>query len=154
MQGSFRLARGDMGTSVIFWYFFQTGFTRLLGCFSWHWRFSEHTKFDKLVKSRKSLKTSFRRKPESSDFSMFWMPDQVRHDELGLFTKSSTFDFASSAFSKGLLKHKATQVISVDTRLNFPYTSFQKNEVISHFQQIFVNSNHYTKCVLRILSSF
>jgi hypothetical protein len=44
--------------------------------------------FDGLVKSRKSLKTSFRRKPESSDFSMFWMPDQVRHDELGLPTKS------------------------------------------------------------------
>ena len=33
---------------------------------------------------------SFRRKPESSFFSMFWMPDQVRHDELGLFMKSST----------------------------------------------------------------
>ena len=72
----------------------------------------------------------------------------------GGFQSILTFDFASSAFSKGLLKHKATQVISVDTRLNFPYTSFQKNEVISHFQRIFVNSNHYTKCVLRILSSF
>jgi len=32
---------------------------------------------------------SFRRRPESSDFSMFWMQDQVRHDELGLITKSS-----------------------------------------------------------------
>ena len=46
--------------------------------------------FDGLVKSRKSLKTSFRRRPESNDFSMFWMPDQVRHDELGLFTRPST----------------------------------------------------------------
>jgi len=24
---------------------------------------------------------SFRRKPESSNLNMFWMPDQVRHDE-------------------------------------------------------------------------
>jgi hypothetical protein len=24
-------------------------------------------------------------RPESSDFSMFWMPDQVRHDELGTY---------------------------------------------------------------------
>ncbi|MGB2928067.1 MAG: hypothetical protein WBB70_04050, partial [Desulfobacterales bacterium] len=47
-------------------------------------------KVDNLVKSRKSLKTSFLRKPESSDFSMFWMPDQVRHDELRLFTKTSS----------------------------------------------------------------
>jgi hypothetical protein len=36
--------------------------------------------------------TSFRRKPESSDFNMFWMPDQVRHDEFGLFTRPSTLN--------------------------------------------------------------
>jgi len=31
------------------------------------------------------LKTSFRRKPESSKFNYFWMPDQVRHDGFGTF---------------------------------------------------------------------
>ena len=35
------------------------------------------------------FKMSFRRKPESSDFSVFWTPDQVRHNEFGLFTISS-----------------------------------------------------------------
>ncbi|MGD8292360.1 MAG: hypothetical protein PVF37_11695, partial [Desulfobacterales bacterium] len=28
---------------------------------------------------------SFRRRPESSKFIKFWMPDQVRHDKLGIF---------------------------------------------------------------------
>ncbi|MEA1946268.1 MAG: hypothetical protein U9N83_03075, partial [Thermodesulfobacteriota bacterium] len=28
---------------------------------------------------------SFRRKPESSKFNGFWMPDQVRHDGFGTF---------------------------------------------------------------------
>jgi hypothetical protein len=45
--------------------------------------------FDGLVKSQKMHILSFRRKPESSNFNMFWMPDQVRHDEFGLFTESS-----------------------------------------------------------------
>ena len=31
------------------------------------------------------MKTSFRRKPESSKFNYFWMPDQVRHDGFGTF---------------------------------------------------------------------
>jgi hypothetical protein len=31
---------------------------------------------------------SFRRRRESSDFNMFWMPDQVRHDELGTFCET------------------------------------------------------------------
>jgi hypothetical protein len=39
-------------------------------------------KIDEFVKSQKVNLLSFRRKPESSDFSMFWMPDQVRHDEI------------------------------------------------------------------------
>jgi hypothetical protein len=56
---------------------------------------------DEFVKSQKSNLLSFRAgsesgmtaKPESSDFSMFWMPDQVRHDECGLFTRPSIVDF-------------------------------------------------------------
>jgi hypothetical protein len=49
-----------------------------------------HLKVDEFVKSQKINSLSFRRKPESSDFSTFWMPvedpvfsgDQVRHDEI------------------------------------------------------------------------
>jgi hypothetical protein len=45
---------------------------------------------DEFVKSQKINLLSFRRTPdrgpgqapESSDFSMFWMPDQVWHDEI------------------------------------------------------------------------
>ena len=43
------------------------------------------SKLDSLEKVRNSLLLSFRRKPEFSDFSTFWMPDQVRHDDLGTF---------------------------------------------------------------------
>jgi len=32
-----------------------------------------------------SLLLSFRRKPESSKFNYFWMPDQVRHDGFETF---------------------------------------------------------------------
>ena len=42
-----------------------------------------------LVKSQKNNLLSFRRKPESSNFNMFWMPDQVRHDGIRLFTRAS-----------------------------------------------------------------
>jgi hypothetical protein len=53
--------------------------------------------FDAFVKSQKINFLSFRRKPESSGFSMFWIlvedpvfsGDQVRHEEKGLFTNSS-----------------------------------------------------------------
>jgi len=44
---------------------------------------------DGLVKSQKNNLLSFRRKPESSNFNMFWMPDQVRHDGIRLFTRAS-----------------------------------------------------------------
>jgi len=37
------------------------------------------------------LKTSFRRKPESSKFNYFWMPDQVRHDGFGTFYEIVNF---------------------------------------------------------------
>jgi len=40
---------------------------------------------DKLVKSQKTPFLSFRRKPESSNFNMFWIPDQIRHDVSGTF---------------------------------------------------------------------
>jgi len=40
---------------------------------------------DGLVKSQNFNLASFRRRPESSVFNMFWMPDQVRHDESGTF---------------------------------------------------------------------
>jgi len=54
-------------------------------------------KIDEFVKSQKINLLSFRRRPESSEFSMFWMPvevpafsgDQVRHDEIRLFTRPS-----------------------------------------------------------------
>jgi len=55
-------------------------------------------KFDGFVKSQKMHILSFRRKPESSNFSMFWMPDQVRHDEFGLFTESSSLDSSNLDF--------------------------------------------------------
>jgi hypothetical protein len=35
--------------------------------------------------------SSFRRKPESSRFDPFWMPDQVRHDDLGISYMIRTF---------------------------------------------------------------
>jgi hypothetical protein len=41
----------------------------------------QDSKIDEFVKSQKINSLSFRRKPESSVFSKFWMPDQVRHDE-------------------------------------------------------------------------
>jgi hypothetical protein len=58
-------------------------------------------KIDGFEKSQKINFLSFRSgsgsgmtaKPESSDFSMFWMPDQVRHDECGLFTRPSELAF-------------------------------------------------------------
>jgi hypothetical protein len=31
----------------------------------------------------------------SSDFSVFWMPDQARHDETELFTELAIFEFVS-----------------------------------------------------------
>jgi hypothetical protein len=51
---------------------------------------------DEFVKSQKINFLSFRRKPESSDFSTFWMPDQVRHDECGLFTRPSKLKFQTN----------------------------------------------------------
>jgi len=42
--------------------------------------FFEVINLDKVVKSQKHPFSSFPRKRESSDFSMLWMPDQVRHD--------------------------------------------------------------------------
>ena len=41
--------------------------------------------FDETVKSQFFRLLSFRRTPESSDFNMFWMPDQVRHDDSRTF---------------------------------------------------------------------
>jgi hypothetical protein len=29
---------------------------------------------------------------------MFWMPEQVRHDEIGLFTNSSIFSFEKNIY--------------------------------------------------------
>jgi len=48
-------------------------------------------KIDNIVKSQKNNLFSFRRKPESSNSNMFWMPDQVRHDGIRLFTGASKF---------------------------------------------------------------
>jgi hypothetical protein len=49
-----------------------------------------------LVRNRLGL--SFLRRPESSDFSMFWMPDQVRHDEFGIFTDHENLEIKSFGF--------------------------------------------------------
>ena len=38
-----------------------------------------------------SVFLSFRRKPESSKFNMFWMPDQVRHDDAGTFLRNRQY---------------------------------------------------------------
>jgi hypothetical protein len=59
-------------------------------------------KFDESVKSQKIYLLSFRpgsgsgmtAKPESSDFNMSWMPDQVRHDELGTFCEPGKFSIS------------------------------------------------------------
>ena len=55
-----------------------------------------HNNDDGLVKSQKNNLLSFRRKPESSNFNMFWMPDQVRHDGIRLFTRASMIDTKNS----------------------------------------------------------
>ena len=39
-----------------------------------------------------SVFQSFRRTPESSNFNMFWMPDQVRHDDSGTFYETVKID--------------------------------------------------------------
>ena len=54
---------------------------------------------DELVKSRKHTFLSFRRKPESSKFNAFWMPDQVRHDDFETF-----YDAIILAFLKKILE--------------------------------------------------
>ena len=43
-------------------------------------------------KVENSFLSSFRRKPESSKFNYFWMPDQVRHDSFGTFYETINFD--------------------------------------------------------------
>jgi hypothetical protein len=43
----------------------------------WLLEFIQSLSFDEIVKSQKINSLSFRRKPESSDFSMFWMPDRA-----------------------------------------------------------------------------
>ena len=53
------------------------------------------TKFDGFVKRRKIHIPSFRRKPESSHFNMFWMPDQVRHDDSETFYESIKFQIST-----------------------------------------------------------
>jgi hypothetical protein len=58
-------------------------------------------KFDESVKSPKINLLSFRRKPESSKFNMFWMPDQACPQLdwgsgmtiRGLFTNPSNLEF-------------------------------------------------------------
>jgi hypothetical protein len=52
---------------------------------------SQFSKFDKLVKSQFYALASFRRKPESSNINTFWMPDQVRHDDLRTFYETIKF---------------------------------------------------------------
>jgi hypothetical protein len=49
----------------------------------------QNFKIDEFVNSQIINSLSFWRKPESSDLSTFWMPDQVRHDENGPFMRPS-----------------------------------------------------------------
>jgi hypothetical protein len=51
--------------------------------------FYELIKIDGPAKVAFPVFLSFRRKPESSQFNMFWMPDQVRHDDLGTFCREN-----------------------------------------------------------------
>ncbi len=55
-------------------------------------------KLDEPVKSQFFRLLSFRRTPESSDFNMFWMPDQVRHDDSRTFYE--TVKVQGSGFDK------------------------------------------------------
>jgi hypothetical protein len=45
----------------------------------------EKWNIDELVKSQCDVLASFRQKPESSKINIFWMPDQVRHDDSRTF---------------------------------------------------------------------
>ena len=49
-------------------------------------------KYDELVINQEFPFLSFRRKPESSIFNTFWMPDQVRHDGFGTFYETVKYD--------------------------------------------------------------
>jgi len=53
--------------------------------------FLRDLKFKSEHQVRKHHFLSFRRKPESSNFNMFWMPDQVRHDVFGTFYECTKF---------------------------------------------------------------
>jgi hypothetical protein len=45
-------------------------------------------------------------RPESRDFSKFWMPDQVRHDELGTFYETIKIN---AFFLRVYIKNSITQ---------------------------------------------
>jgi hypothetical protein len=45
--------------------------------------------------------------PESSKFNEFWMPDQVRHDDSGLFTKRSLLVNSLIGLKSDLIFHHA-----------------------------------------------
>jgi len=47
---------------------------------------------DASVKSRKPPFSSFRRKPESSKFKNFWIPDQIRYDGFGTFYDNANLE--------------------------------------------------------------
>ena len=42
-----------------------------------------------MLKVKNFFKASFRRRPESSKFKYFWMPDQVRHDKCGTYSETN-----------------------------------------------------------------
>lgn len=94
---------------------------------------------DEIVKSRKSLKTSFRRRPESGDFSMFWIPDRVRHDEFGLST-------ISSLFISPLNQNKYQQTIIMRIR---PFDNNIKKEV--RFPEITAKKMAYIVLTISVL---
>jgi len=61
-------------------------------------------KIDDFVKVNFPLVPSFRRKPESSKFNVFWMLDQVRHDDSRTFYE--TIKIEAVYFQKAKLLFK------------------------------------------------
>ncbi|MEA1949399.1 MAG: hypothetical protein U9N83_19130, partial [Thermodesulfobacteriota bacterium] len=62
------------------------------------------------------LLSSFRRKPESSKFNYFWMPDQVRHDGFGTFyetVKLNSAIYLSNPDNFQTIRHKPMEFLNV-----------------------------------------
>jgi hypothetical protein len=68
-----------------------------------------------VVKSQNFFKASFRRRPESKNSGLFWLPDQVRHDEFGIFCETNKV-FQSSFIRAAPLAKKTASLIGKETQ--------------------------------------